>query len=47
MESPNSGDYNGDGKSDILWQNDNGTPAVWLMNGFNVVSGANVWQSRR
>ena len=25
--------FNGDGKSDILWQNDNGTPAIWLMNG--------------
>ena len=21
--------FNGDGKSDILWQNDNGTPAIW------------------
>ena len=28
-----SGDFNGDGKSDILWQNDDGTPAIWLMNG--------------
>ena len=26
-------DFNGDGKADIVWQNDNGTPAVWLMNG--------------
>ncbi len=26
-------DFNGDGKSDILWQNDDGTAAVWLMNG--------------
>ena len=26
-------DFNGDGKADILWQNDNGTPAVWLMDG--------------
>ena len=25
--------FNGDGKSDILWQNDNGTPAIWLMDG--------------
>ena len=29
-------DYDGDGKSDILWQHDNGTPAVWLMNGLSV-----------
>ena len=24
---------NGDGKADILWQNDNGSAAVWLMDG--------------
>jgi serralysin len=35
-------DFNGDGKSDILWQNDDGTAAVWLMNGASLVSGANV-----
>jgi hypothetical protein len=29
-----NGDFNDDGKSDILWQNDNGTPSIWLMNGF-------------
>ncbi len=34
-----SGDYNGDGKSDILWQNTDGTPAIWFMNGTNVISG--------
>ena len=32
-----AGDFNGDGKADILWQNDDGTPAIWLMDGFNVV----------
>jgi FG-GAP-like repeat/Calx-beta domain len=26
-------DFNADGDSDILWQNANGTPATWLMNG--------------
>jgi len=26
-------DLNGDGKSDIVFQNDNGQPGVWLMNG--------------
>ena len=31
-------DFNGDGKADILWQNDNGTPAVWLMNGTGVTA---------
>ena len=33
-----TGDFNGDGKSDILWQNDDGTPAIWLMDGMNVLS---------
>ena len=32
-----TGDFNGDGKSDVLWQNDNGTPAIWLMDGTNVI----------
>ena len=27
------GDYNGDGRDDILWQHDNGLVYVWLMNG--------------
>jgi Ca2+-binding RTX toxin-like protein len=26
-------DFNADSRADILWQNANGTPAVWLMNG--------------
>jgi len=30
-------DFNGDGKSDILWQNDNGQAALWLMNGFSQI----------
>jgi subtilisin-like proprotein convertase family protein len=29
-----NGDFNDDGKSDILWQDDNGTPSIWMMNGF-------------
>ena len=39
-------DFNGDGKADILWQNDNGTPAIWLMNGTSIIGGgalANPW----
>jgi hypothetical protein len=32
-------DFNGDNKSDILWQNSDGTPAIWLMDGLNFVSG--------
>ena len=30
-------DFNGDGKSDILWQHDSGLPAIWLMDGTNVL----------
>jgi serralysin len=31
------GDFNGDSNSDILWRNDNGAMAEWLMNG-NVIT---------
>jgi hypothetical protein len=31
-------DFNGDGKSDILWRNDNGQVAVWTMNGATALS---------
>ena len=37
-EPPN--DFNGDGKSDVLWQNDNGLPAIWTMDGTNITGGA-------
>ena len=30
-----SGDFDGDGKADIIWQGDNGTAAMWLMDGTN------------
>ena len=33
-----SGDFNGDGKSDILWQGSDGMPAIWLMDGTTAVS---------
>jgi serralysin len=33
-------DFNGDGKADILWQNDNGTPAITPMDGLSQTSGA-------
>jgi serralysin len=33
-------DFNGDGKANILWQNDDGTPAIWTMNGTTVTGGA-------
>ena len=35
---PEFGIFNGDGKSDILWQGQDGTPAIWLMDGTNVLS---------
>ena len=37
-----AGDFNGDGKFDILWQNDNGAPGVWLMNGTTAITGTDV-----
>jgi streptogramin lyase len=35
-----TGDYNGDGKSDILWTDSSGDLAVWFMNGSTVASTA-------
>ena len=35
-----TGDFNGDGKSDILYRNTDGTIALWLMNGTTLISGA-------
>jgi hypothetical protein len=34
------GDFNGDGKPDLVWQHTNGTLSVWYMNGPNMVSAA-------
>ena len=34
-----TGDFNGDNKSDILWQAYNGTPAVWFMDALNFLGG--------
>ena len=36
------GDFNGDGNSDILWRNTNGTLADWSMNGSQITSGQDV-----
>jgi FG-GAP-like repeat len=33
-----TGDFNADGKSDILWRDSSGDVAVWLMNGATVVT---------
>ncbi len=31
------GDFDGDGNPDVLWQNTDGTPAIWFLNGTRVV----------
>jgi hypothetical protein len=33
------GDFNNDGKADILWREDNGAIAVWLLDNFVVLDG--------
>jgi len=37
-----TGDFNGDGYSDILWRNTDGDVAIWLMNGFQLGSGMDI-----
>jgi hypothetical protein len=34
-----NGDFNGDMKDDVLWRNDNGQIAMWLLSGTNLVGG--------
>jgi hypothetical protein len=36
------GDFNGDGKADVLWQNSNGQVALWQMNGDHMVANTTV-----
>ena len=33
-----SGDYDGDGNSDVLWRNDNGNVLGWLMDGATIAA---------
>jgi FG-GAP-like repeat len=33
-----TGDFNGDGKADILWRNTDGSTNIWEMNGNSVLS---------
>src|SRR5262249_49659880 len=35
-----TGDFNADGKADILWQNDDGQAAIWIMDGLTPTSQA-------
>jgi len=37
-----SGDFNGDGKSDILWQHDSGQVSIWLMDGLTPLGAASL-----
>ena len=37
-----TGDYNNDGKSDILWQNSSGAVAIWEMNGTTPIATATI-----
>jgi hypothetical protein len=37
-----TGDFNGDGKSDILWQDTSGNVAMWFMDGAQVIGSAGV-----
>jgi hypothetical protein len=39
---PLKNDFDSDGHSDILWQNTDGTPVVWLTNGTNLISASTV-----
>ena len=42
-----TGDFNGDGKSDILWRQISGAVAIWLMNGFNIQSNGLIGRRER
>jgi FG-GAP repeat len=37
-----TGDFDGDGKSDLLWRDSGGNTSVWFMNGTQVASAAAV-----
>jgi hypothetical protein len=37
-----TGDYNGDGRSDLLWRDNLGNTSMWFMNGVAVSSTAGV-----
>jgi ribosomal protein S11 len=41
-----TGDFNGDGKADILWQDTSGNVAIWLMNGTTVLNASSSFVSQ-
>jgi hypothetical protein len=41
VQSPATGDFFGDGLSDILLQNADGNVGIWEMNGFNIIAAGN------
>ncbi|NOG71364.1 FG-GAP-like repeat-containing protein [Roseicella sp. DB1501] len=38
-----TGDFNGDGKADLLWHQANGTASIWMMDGTGYVGGATIY----
>jgi hypothetical protein len=36
------GDFNGDGKSDLVWRDSSGDTSIWFMNGVSVASTGSV-----
>ncbi|MDK9704699.1 MAG: VCBS repeat-containing protein, partial [Sulfuritalea sp.] len=36
-------DYNGDGKTDLLWKNTDGSIAIWTMDGINKMAGSQIY----
>ena len=38
-----TGDFDGDGRSDILWRNTNGAVSIWKMNGLLVKAAATIY----
>jgi hypothetical protein len=37
-----TGDFNADGKTDIVWRDTSGNTAVWLMNGASILSAGGI-----
>ena len=39
-----AGDFDGDGKFDLLWRDTSGDMAIWFMNGAQIAVGRGDWQ---